>query len=210
VGKRRVPIGEGGSTCKKIIPAWIDGRHDQWQRRGGAVRASRSPSARRPGRSQRAGGSSSSPWWPRAVVQALVKRGGAAHRRGGRRRQRDVVGAVEAGVLDDGGTGSSHRRLRSSRQMACPRVASNSSFSPPLLLLLRHAGVWTGEWIPLRRLGSGVPRRSRRRLLIAAGRTGYVDDREVLGPRGTPRRRGHDRRGRALALVVCQSDKDCG
>jgi hypothetical protein len=55
---------------------------------------------------------------------------------------------------------------------------------PPLLLLLRRAGVWTGEWIPLRRLGLGVPRGSRRRLLIAVGRAGYVDDREVLGGAG--------------------------
>jgi hypothetical protein len=171
------------------------------------VRASHSSSARRPGCPQRAGGSSFSPWWPRAVVQALVKKGGAARRQGGRRRQRDDMEAVEAGALDDGGAGSSHGRLRSSRRTACPRVASNPSFSPPLLLL-RRAGVWTGEWIPPRRLGLGEPRGSRRRLLIAAGSAGYVDGRDVPGPRGAPRRRGHDRRGRALALAASQSDKD--
>jgi hypothetical protein len=44
--------------------------------------------------------------------------------------------------------------------------------------------VWTGEWIPPRRLRLGVPRGSRRRLLIAAGRAGYVDGREVLGAAG--------------------------
>jgi hypothetical protein len=68
-------------------------------------------------------------------VQALVKKGGAARRRGGRRRRRDGVEAVEAGTLDDGGTGSSHGRLWSSRRTACPRVASNppppTSPSPP-------------------------------------------------------------------------------
>jgi hypothetical protein len=76
------------------------------------------------------GGNSFSPWWPRAVVQALVKKGGAARRQGGRRRQRDDVEAVEAGALDDGGTGSSHGRLQSSRRTAFPRVASNPP-SPP-------------------------------------------------------------------------------
>jgi hypothetical protein len=68
-----------------------------------------------------------SPWWPRDVVQALVKKGGAARRHGGRQRRCDDV---EAGALDDGGTVSSHGRLRSSRRTACPRVASNASFSP--------------------------------------------------------------------------------
>jgi hypothetical protein len=55
---------------------------------------------------------------------------------------------------------------------------------PPLLLLLRRAGVWTGKWIPFRRLGLGEPRGSRRRLLIAVGSAGYVDGREVLGATG--------------------------
>jgi hypothetical protein len=63
-------------------------------------------------------------------VQELVKKGGATRRRGGRRQWRDDVEAVEASALDDGGTGSSHGRLRSSRRTACPRVASNPSFSP--------------------------------------------------------------------------------
>jgi hypothetical protein len=45
VGKRRARVGEGGGTCKNIIRAWLDGRHHQQRRRGGAVRASRSPSA---------------------------------------------------------------------------------------------------------------------------------------------------------------------
>jgi hypothetical protein len=125
VGKRRARVGEGGGTCKKIIPAWLDGRHHQRRRRGGSVRASRFPLARR------AGGSLFSPWSPRAVVQALVKKGGAACRRGGRRRRCGDVEVVEVGALDDGGVGSSHRRLRSSQRATFPRAASNSSFSPP-------------------------------------------------------------------------------
>jgi hypothetical protein len=128
LGKRRARVDEGGGTCKRFNPAWLDGRHHQWRRHGGTVRATRSPSARRSGRPQRAGECSSSPWWPRAVVQALVKRGGVARRRGGRRRRRrrdgvEVVEAVEAGALDDGGSGSSHGRLRSSRRTALPRAA---------------------------------------------------------------------------------------
>jgi hypothetical protein len=128
LGKRRACIDEGGGTCKIFNPAWLDNRHHQRRRRGGVVRATRSPSARRPGRPQRAGECSSSPWWPWAIVQALVKRGGAARRRGGRRRRRwcdgvEVVEAVEAGALDDGGSGSSHGRLRSSRRTALPWAA---------------------------------------------------------------------------------------
>jgi hypothetical protein len=127
LGKRRARVDEGGGTCKRFNLAWLDNQHHQRWRRGGAVRATRSPSARRPGRPHRAGECSSSPWWPRAVVQALVKRGGAAHRRGGRRRRWrcdgvEVVEAVEAGALDNGGSGSSHGRLRSSRRTALPRA----------------------------------------------------------------------------------------
>jgi hypothetical protein len=29
VGIRRARVGEGGGICKKIIPAWLDGRHHQ-------------------------------------------------------------------------------------------------------------------------------------------------------------------------------------
>jgi hypothetical protein len=120
------------------------------------------------------------------------------------------VEAVEAGALDDSGAGSSHGRLQSSRRTAFPRAASNSSFSPPLLLLLRRAGVWTGERVPLRRLGLGELRGSRRCLLIAAGSAGYVDGRDVLEGRGACRNGGHDRRACALALVVSQSNKEGG
>jgi hypothetical protein len=52
------------------------------------------------------------------------------------------------------------------------------------LLLLRRAGVRTGEWFPLRRLGLGEPRGSRRRLLIGACGAGHVDGQDALGGRG--------------------------
>jgi hypothetical protein len=38
------------APARQSFPAWLEGRHHQRRRRGGAVRASRSPSARRPGR----------------------------------------------------------------------------------------------------------------------------------------------------------------
>jgi hypothetical protein len=99
---------------------------------GAAVRCGRRVPPRLEGRGvhKGQGESSFSPWCPRAVVQALVKKGGVACRRGGRRQRRDDVEAMEAGALNDGGTVSSHGWLRSSRQTACQRVASNSSFSP--------------------------------------------------------------------------------
>jgi hypothetical protein len=42
----------------------------------------------------------------------------------------DDVEVVEAGALEDGGSGSSHGRLRSSRRTVFPRAPSNPSFSP--------------------------------------------------------------------------------
>jgi hypothetical protein len=109
------------------------------------------PLGSKAGASTRAGECSSSPWWPRAVVQALVKCGGVARQRGGRRRRRrhDGVGveeAVEAGALDDGGSSSSHGRLRSSRRTALPQAApippspSFTSPSPP-------AGWWADRGV---------------------------------------------------------------
>jgi hypothetical protein len=50
----------------------------------------------------------------------------------------------------------------------------------------------------------------RRRLLIAAGSTWYVDGRDALEGRGALRDGGHDRRGRALDLAVSQSGKEEG
>jgi hypothetical protein len=124
--------------------------------------------------STRAGECSSSPWWPRALVQALVKCGGAARRWGGRRRRRrrngvEVEEAWEAGALDDGGPGSSHGRLRSSRRTALPQAAPIPPSPPSLLLLLRRVGGRTGEWVPLRRLGLGDPRVSAAALIEAGG-----------------------------------------
>jgi hypothetical protein len=119
------------------------------------------------------------------------------------------VEAVEAGALDDGGAGSSHGRLRSSRRTAFPRAASNSSFSP-------HFSSSSG--VRVCGQGSGSPEAARvgrvqglrRRLLIAACSAGYVDDRHALEGRGARRDCGHDRCGRALALAISQSGKEEG
>jgi hypothetical protein len=63
----------------------------------------------------------SSPEWPRAEEQASVKMGGAVRRREGRRRWRGDVEVVEAGALDNGGSGSSHGQLQPSRRTAFPQ-----------------------------------------------------------------------------------------
>jgi hypothetical protein len=156
------------------------------------------PLGSKAGASTRAGKCSSSPWWPQAVVQALVKCGGAARRWGGRRRWRrrdveEVEEVGEVGVLGDGVSGSSHGRLRSSRRTALPQTTPNPP-SPPLTSP-SPAGRWADRGvIPPRRLGLGAPRgpgggsysHGPRR---ARGRPGCAE-----GARGTPRRRGHDRR----------------
>jgi hypothetical protein len=88
--------------------------------------------------------------------------GGAACRRGGRRGRRwRVVGEEEevgeVGIPGDGGSGSSHGRLRSSRRTVLPRAA-------PLLLLPSFTpfssvgSVWVvRRATPLGRLGLGAP-----------------------------------------------------
>jgi hypothetical protein len=101
--------------------------------------------------STRVGECSSSLWWPRDVVQALVKCGGAARRRRGRRRRRrrdgvEVEEAGEAGALDDGGSGSSHGRLRSSRRTALPRAAPIPP-SPPFTSPSPLAGWWADRGV---------------------------------------------------------------
>jgi hypothetical protein len=188
VRRRRAHVGEGGGTCKKIIPAWLDGRHHQRRWRGGAMRVSRSPSARRPGRPQRAGGSSFSPWWPRAIVQASVKKGGVARQREGIRRRRGDVEAVEAGTLDDGGAGSSHGWLRPSRRTTFPRATSNS-FSP-------HFSSSSG--VRVSGQGNGSPEAARvERVQGVAATASYSGGQHVVrgrqgcagGSRGAPRRR---------------------
>jgi hypothetical protein len=109
------------------------------------------PLSSKAGASTRAGECSSSPWWPRAVVQALVKCDGAARRRGGRRRRRwrDVVEVEEvgeAGVLSDSGSGSSHGRLRSSRQTTLPRTAP-IPHCPPFTCPSPPAGWWANRGV---------------------------------------------------------------
>jgi hypothetical protein len=37
LGKRRAHVDEGGDTCKRFNLAWLNGRHHQRWRRGGAV-----------------------------------------------------------------------------------------------------------------------------------------------------------------------------
>jgi hypothetical protein len=110
----------------------------------------RPTSARWPGTHKRRE-AGASPWWPRAEVQASVQCGGAARWRGGRRgRRRRVVGEVEdAGgvvVLGDGGSGSSHERLRSSRRTALPRTGPISPY-PPFTSPSPPAGWWADRGV---------------------------------------------------------------
>jgi hypothetical protein len=128
--------GVGSSTCKRKLPSLArrpaSPAAARW--RGASIAF---PLGSKAGASIEGKGSSFSPWWPQAVVHAPVKKGGTARRREGRRQRRGDVEAEEVGTLDDGGSGSSHGRLRSSR-----RTASNSSClsspSPPPLLLRRR------------------------------------------------------------------------
>jgi hypothetical protein len=164
--------------------------------------------------STRAGECSSSPWWLRALVQVLVKCGGAARRWGGRRRRRrrngvEVEEAGEAGALDDGGSGSSHGRLRSLRRTALPQAAPIPP-SPPFTSPSPPAGWWwTGEWVPLRRLGLGDPRVSAA-ALIAAGGAGHVDGWDALGDAGRAATARPRPARAALALAVIKSGKGGG
>jgi hypothetical protein len=98
--------------------------------------------------------------------------------------------AEEARALDDGGSGSSHGRLRSSRRTAFPRTAFDSSSPPSPPPSSSPVAVWTGEDSPSRRLGLGEPRGPAAWLLIAAGAQGHVDDHDAAAARGgTPRGR---------------------
>jgi hypothetical protein len=120
-----------------------------------------------------------------------VYSGGAARRQGRRRGwRRDVEGEEEVGevgILVDGGSGSSHGRLRSSRRTA-PPTGGSSSPSPPLQPPFSSGGSArvAGEQLPeavrvgiLPGLGggsySGARRGTRGRLGCAGGRAARRD-----------------------------------
>jgi hypothetical protein len=156
--RERARVDDGSDTCKRVCPSLARRpASPATARRRGAT--ARSTSARSPGHPHGQGSSRPRLGWPRAVVQASVKCGGAARRRGGRRRRRrdveEVEEAREVGILGDGGSGSSHGRLRSSRQTALPRAA-------PLLLLPPCSPFFPGGSVcgqgsnSPRRLGLGV------------------------------------------------------
>jgi hypothetical protein len=143
VGRRRARVGEGGNTCKKIIPAWLDGQHHR--RRGASVA---SPLGSKAGASTKG---------REQLVLTLVATGrsagvGEEGRRGSSARRKKTT------ARRHGGSGS--RRARRRRGRLFPRAASVFALNdvprgglqllllPPLLLLLRCAGVWTGDWIP--------------------------------------------------------------
>jgi hypothetical protein len=111
----------------------------------------------------------------------------------------EVVEAVEAGALDDGGSGSSHGRLQSSRQTALPR-ADPIPPSPPFTSPSPPACRWADRGVDspeAARVGRspGVSAVS----LIAAG---------GAGTRGRPGCAGGRGACRALALAVIQRGKD--
>jgi hypothetical protein len=190
LGKRHAHVGEGGGTCKKLHPSLA-----RWPASPAAAARWRGAGdmflPRLEGRGVHKGQG--------VLVLTLVATGrstgiGGVRWRGssaGRKTKTtagDDVEVVEAGALEDGGSGSSHGRLRSSRRTAFPRAPSNPSFFP-LTYPSPPASRWAVRGVdsPQRRLGLGEPWGSRRRLLIAAGGAGARGWPECAGGRGVRR-----------------------
>jgi hypothetical protein len=146
----RASVDEGSDTCKRVVPAWHEGRHHQ-RRRGGAERLRVPP--RLEGRGIHMG--------REAVVLTLVATGrsagvGAVRWCGSPARRKTKAAARRRGSRGSRGSRCSRRR----RGRLLPRVALvfaangsfhgrlHSSFSPLHSLLLRRVDGWTGEQLP--------------------------------------------------------------